>query len=883
MSSRRAKVHAPSQIAVFRSALLPWSEFVNLNEVSGDDAAALLRSHVGFNDTLRVAAPGFYERLKSETSSDPDFTVKLYKYFARFAGRPTPLERPLESPSADRPGDAVNDQTPFMTNPTFCVRGRLGFCDVVTVNQKGETDVHESVAEIDPIVREIADVCSVKSFNLPSLGKRLGARTKSEKTALASTVKAMRASQILVCPSREIIFDEPNARRSAIAPVGREAPKLVTDRALTRDVVQVVDLLLRTSARHSYLNSSTRHLEAFRHMFSERYGDRSVPLLEVMSMAGGIGGWLSKGRPMPTVSEARLEFFRRLGERATALGATDVELSSDDLEALSRIDLDEPIAVSERPDHIHVFGHQVKDGIFLSQVRSAPCGVGWSKAAFDSRELWDETTRLARAAYHRTGGVVCADLAYDPGPAVAPHVPHLRALPYQIVLGARPTVDLEHRIFPAELEISLQDGRFRLWSKRLKTEVVPLNFSSHGYQSDASRTYRFLSALSNQNAFASLEFLPPIEFRPRFLPRLWSRSAVLSLRTWKLPLHEIETCLARGRGPDDLPEFARVESKGTSFPVSTRHSLGLRAIHEEAKKVGWVVVTEDPGPTDFHLPLSLTAPRQRSAFRWPQPPKANAAKHAEGWLNVIVICPQILMDELVSHWPSKADSFFYLKLIESGVPQLRVRCRVSRSRLSIVQKNWTRWLSSQVRVRSVERFWFAPFEKEISQYGVVGQSFYEAWSIVDSRDCLLNVRKQRPALEDALAFVFELARAFDMTEEETRDFLFAAKTRRETGALGPELKRNKLILLRKIDLRPLREWRREFFERRSRARLSEAGEVVRDWAATCDLDPDQRHALFRRLVHLHVARRRVDPLAAFESVVYEVADRVLKSSGQIQS
>ena len=127
--------------------------------------------------------------------------------------------------------------------------------------------------------------------------------------------------------------------------------------------------------------------------------------------------------------------------------------------------------------------------------------------------------------------------------------PQLRK--YEIVFMADSDLDLDYQIPVNDLHVWVEGRKVKLWSKRLKKQVVPRLSSAHNYSSRSLSIYKFLSMLQRQSGSAPGFSLPASQAQSRFVPRIMLDNLVLSEKLWRIPRKELEAVIKNNKFDDE--------------------------------------------------------------------------------------------------------------------------------------------------------------------------------------------------------------------------------------------------------------------------------------------------------------------------------------------
>lgn len=140
--------------------------------------------------------------------------------------------------------------------------------------------------------------------------------------------------------------------------------------------------------------------------------------------------------------------------------------------------------------------------------------------------------------------VVFAEIAHMPEGRVGNVIarPHLRK--YEIVFMADSCLDEEYQIPISDLHVWVEEGYVKLWSKRLKKQVIPRLSCAHNFSRKSLGAYRFLCMTQHQYGGVPRFQLPSSQRQAVFVPRIMIDNFVLSEALWRIPRVELEKVLA---------------------------------------------------------------------------------------------------------------------------------------------------------------------------------------------------------------------------------------------------------------------------------------------------------------------------------------------------
>ncbi|WP_394847633.1 lantibiotic dehydratase [Pendulispora brunnea] len=332
---------------------------------------------------------------------------------------------------------------------------------------------------------------------------------------------------------------------------------------VVREVRRAITLIHRITPRQ---RSGAMH--RFRQQFMDRYGEREVPLAEVLDEERGVGFGTPHRRmapPSPLLANivfsetpdageqgavplegisahdeyklARLLALREDGLREWKLDAQDLEKLTEEepeplpdaLAAMVSIAATSSEAIDKGDFDLHLhYVHGPSGASLLGRFCHGNEGV---RALVERHVQAEERLRpdavfaeVVHLPEGRTGNVLCR-------PVLREH-----EIPY---LGHSGVAE-ERQIPIDDLRVSVRGGRVRLRSVKLGREVLPRLTSMQNHGAGSLAIYRFLGALQCEGLATGLQWSwGPLE-DAAFLPRVSYGRFVLSLARWTLYAREVE-------------------------------------------------------------------------------------------------------------------------------------------------------------------------------------------------------------------------------------------------------------------------------------------------------------------------------------------------------
>ena len=381
-------------------------------------------------------------------------------------------------------------------------------------------------------------------------------------------------------------------------------------------------------------------LDRFQSAFQARYGDRWVPLLEVLDEEGGLGfdgapaleGPLLEGLPLdpaPPLPRLTRWDLRLLAHLPDWQGREVWELDEAVLADLAHPDPPAfpaafaALATLSAPDAAALDRGEFS---FWMAQHSGPTAARWlGRFAGADPALETALRRHLAAEESLQPEAIFAEVVHVPegrtGNVLAR--PALRAC--EIPFLAAPGVPDDRVLPPSDLRVTVRGGRVLLASARLGREVVPRLSSAHNFTRGPA-VYRFLARLQDQDgrpggwSWGALAGLP-------FLPRVVHGRHVLSKAQWRIEARDLGApqgtawdvvqALRARRG---LPRFVELTDADNSLRVDLDAPLWVETLHHLVARraaftltecfpaAGFSPVASPEGPVAHELVIPFEAP-----------------------------------------------------------------------------------------------------------------------------------------------------------------------------------------------------------------------------------------------------------------------------------
>jgi thiopeptide-type bacteriocin biosynthesis protein len=369
-------------------------------------------------------------------------------------------------------------------------------------------------------------------------------------------------------------------------------------------------------------------LVRFREAFVTRYEGREVPLVEALDPDTGVGfdtlaggetdaSSLLDGLTFPKPVETTVAWGKRetylLGKLSDALavGATEIHLSSRDLEAMADAKpppLPDAFAVVASVAAASQAALAAGDFQVLLEGVCGPSGARLlGRFCHADPDLHQLVAQHVRSEEALDPDAVFAEIVHLPEGRLGNVLARPILRDYEIPYLGSASVPEERQIPVTDLRVSVVNGRIVLRSARLNRRVIPRLTSAHNFQASQG-IYRFLCALQSHGTAGDLGWDWGALREAPFLPRVVCGRLVLSRATWRVRRDELEP-LGLARGPTRfrlvnewrlsrrLPRWILLADADNELPIDLENVLSVDTFVELVKGRDQVTLVElFPGP-----------------------------------------------------------------------------------------------------------------------------------------------------------------------------------------------------------------------------------------------------------------------------------------------
>lgn len=326
------------------------------------------------------------------------------------------------------------------------------------------------------------------------------------------------------------------------------------NKKIIQDIIKAIRFLEK-------FGSSSRKFELneFSEKYTRRYNEEELPLLDVLDIESGIGYPVNSDITNTDVSALieNIQLFSNDEDNFISINNYTrlllnkynscirenkqfIEITEADIKS---IDNEE----NKLTDTFSVLAYVFYDKIQKSDMVLIESAGGSSAANLNARfcfadpEIDNFVNILVEKEKELLPDKILAEIAHLPEARTGNILLRPSFRDYEIPYMASPGVKSEFRIKPADLRISVKDGRIILKSEKLGKEILPRLTTAHNYSRSSLPVYRFLCDMQFQDKPASLMFNKGnFEEDYFFFPRIIYKNIILSRAVWNIDFKMIK-------------------------------------------------------------------------------------------------------------------------------------------------------------------------------------------------------------------------------------------------------------------------------------------------------------------------------------------------------
>lgn len=367
--------------------------------------------------------------------------------------------------------------------------------------------------------------------------------------------------------------------------------------------------------RHFSLNLKHPDLIDFKSRFKERYGEKEVPLLEVLDADIGIGysviddwdyspitdGIIGKEEQVKEYKIDQLQswLLDKL-QHANLFNQYTVEITNEDLKEF-------PDRAIELPPSFSVV-FRVTDfainEIYIEGISQSSAVNLLSRFAHDDQKINDICKDIIMQEHLLNPEAVFAEIIHLSENRDANVIMHPAFRQYEIPVFASSSLPYDQQIQLHDLYISVKNDRIILKSQRLQKQIILRLSNAHNYRISNLPLYKFLCDLQYQNQPYHISFnWGRLDDHFSFLPRLKYKNIILHLATWQLQKKEwrhllllqdkeLELALIDFQKKWRMPQWVNLIENDHELLLDFKNSLTIKVLLQTIKNKDKIILKE---------------------------------------------------------------------------------------------------------------------------------------------------------------------------------------------------------------------------------------------------------------------------------------------------
>lgn len=315
------------------------------------------------------------------------------------------------------------------------------------------------------------------------------------------------------------------------------------------------------------------HLHEFKSKFKLNYGDRMIPLMEVIDPRYGIG-YGKNGKHInelaPALSDISISSEKKtqhqpwqkkheylLEKMSDAIRHREkkIVLKKTDLSMLSASDS----TLLKMPHSLYAFGSLLSQSqtemdkgnyaFFLNHISASPAGNLMARFCHITEDLNTSVQDALIKEQVANPSVILAEVVHLPQSKTGNVVTRPALRPYEIPILTRAGIAAQNEIPLNELLVGIKNDRVFLYSEKLNKEIAPRITNAHDFNNGIA-VYQFLgdTQFQNMNFFSAWDW-GPFRHQP-FLPRLEYGKIIIQRARWCLSTKDFQQWLTQNKDTD---------------------------------------------------------------------------------------------------------------------------------------------------------------------------------------------------------------------------------------------------------------------------------------------------------------------------------------------
>lgn len=444
------------------------------------------------------------------------------------------------------------------------------FCDMVTLLKESEgvnaQEAEEFIFELidSQILKSEIEVAITGENQLESLICKLKKKngTSSIIQWLEIISNLLNSCDLLNCESKQYnkllsVLDEfpiKYEKKYIIqADMFRPTEKSVISREIVGDIQTAISFLVRLRGPFSYRHENIEH---FIEKFQSRFEEEAVPLLFALDSDVGVGygnqvngrSPLLDGLILPfkdketkiSLSKEDIMILCKYIENLKKGDVDEIELSDDDIDAKTSIDIDSHINTISSMFEIFQSKSDTKKLIYLKGLGGSTAASLLGRFCYLSQDVEDIVMKICSYEENMEAkDKIIAEIVHLPESRIGNISSRPLLRNYEIHYLSASGVPCDQQIPASDIMIQFRNNRLRLFSKERGKEIIPRLSNAHNFSYDSLPVYHFLCdyQMYNRKSVHPL-YLERLYNILGYLPRIRYKNVILSLRSWKVDINQ---------------------------------------------------------------------------------------------------------------------------------------------------------------------------------------------------------------------------------------------------------------------------------------------------------------------------------------------------------
>lgn len=568
-----------------------------------------------------------------------------------------------------------------------------------------------------------------------------------------------------------------------------ETKSNIINRKILHDLAQELEEL-------SVLNrgKTSSQLKSFYSKFQERYGERAIPLLEVLDPGRGIGygstsisvsehSPLLFGLGMPNAIQENNSDSNRLTQSIVdrillgSIDTTPIDLNPNELQSLKSQGVDNELpAAFYALGNVLTFDRGLDNGDYffnLQAVGGASSIPLMSRFCHLDAELEEQLKKCAKWEEEQMQNIILAEIVCLPDTKAGNILSRPSLFKYEIPIVGQCSVEKDFCINLDDLLVSIKEKKVILHSKRLGKQVIPRLSSAHNFHYQMV-IYRFLCDLQFQYGYFDLTWDWGVLASSPFTPRITYKHIILARAKWNITKKSIDlsnidddkmkVSLLKKRF--NLPDIISLTNGDNELIIDLRNSLSAGILLKQLEKTDIVLheylfqsydspvigVDGEQYNNEIIIPFKVKALQKMISLK---PRSESKVKRSflpgTEWAYIKIYCNVMEGERLMSNQirsllhdlekKNIIDKWFFIRYFDPDSHiRLRFRLKENNGEIGFQQLSIciNHHLSKLLENRLIHRIVYDTYERELERYGMDNIEIFESIFHLDSQ-CVLRL------------------------------------------------------------------------------------------------------------------------------------------------